>query len=169
MAHVRGSLTKALASLERDLLIELGIGLDRTAERTISKFQAVVRKWKHKPKFLKKRGKSTTGLRQLIELGGSDEDIRVFIYVDKGTPPHKIEPKEGGVLAFNVGYSAKTSPVANSNAGTGVATGEKVVTQKQVKHPGTEAREFSGFFALEAQEDLGNEVIRAVARVNGKR
>jgi hypothetical protein len=169
MAHVRGSLTKALASLERDLLIELGIGLDRTTERTISKFQAVVRKWKHKPKFLKKRGVSKHGLKQLITLGGDEGNINIFIYVDKGTKPHKIEPKPGGVLAFNVGYSAKTSPVANSNAGTGVATGAKVVTRKPIKHPGTEAREFSGFFALEAQEDLDNEVVLAIQRTNGKR
>lgn len=169
MAHVRGSLTKALASLERDLLVELGIGLDRTTERTISKFQAVVRKWRHKPKFLKKRGKSTTGLRQLIELGGSDEDVRIFIFVDKGTKPHKIEPKPGGVLAFNVGYSAKTSPVANSNAGTGVATGASVVTKKPIEHPGTEAREFSGFFNLQAQDDLDNEVVLAIQRTNRKR
>lgn len=169
MAHVLGSVKKSIASLNRAVLLETGLGLDNTTERTINKFQAAVRTWKHKPTFLKKRAASKTGLRQLIELGGSAENIKIFIYVDRGTKPHIIAPKNSTVLVFNVGYSAKTSPVANSNAGSGVATGGKVVTPNPVQHPGTEARAFSGFFALEAQEQLDHEIVLAIQRVNRKR
>jgi hypothetical protein len=168
MARMLGSVQAVLRVRDRAVRAELGIALDNTTESTRRKLQNVVLRWKHKPKFIKKRAANPNGLRQLIELSGADEDIRVFIFVDGGTKPHTIRPKNGTVLAYQVGYNAKTAPVARTNVGTGVATGAKVITPKPVEHPGTEPRNFSAYYALEAQEQLDNETKLAIARANRK-
>ena len=69
---------------------------------------------------------------------------KVFIYVDMGTKPHDIAPPPGGVLAFGgPGFKAKTRPrIIGSGAGS--RGSGKIFTKKVIKHPGTEAREFTG-------------------------
>jgi hypothetical protein len=169
MAKMLGSVQAVLRARDRRVLVELGVALDNTTESTRRKLQNVVLRWEHKAKFAKKRAANPNGLRQLIELSGADEDIRVFIWVDRGTEPHTIAPKNGTVLVYQVGYNAKTASVARTNVGTGVSTGETVITPKPIEHPGTEPRDFSGYYALEAQEQLNNETVLAIARANNKR
>lgn len=72
-----------------------------------------------------------------------DADIfvsdRIVSMVNLGTRPHVIRARDGGVLAFQTGYSPKTTPgVIPSRPGG--ATGGETIFAKQVNHPGFEAR-----------------------------
>ena len=109
----------------------------RRVEKLILKdFQATTKTWDHKPEFASKISlpQGTPG----VEVSTDD---KIYGYVTKGTPPHIILPKNPrGVLVFQAGYKAKTTPRV-IGSGAGGAFGETVVAHA-VQHPGTEAREF---------------------------
>lgn len=172
MASYHGSITGALQELEKRLRYELEVALDEVTEQTRVKFQHVVARWKNQPRFIKRPAPSPDrkSIKRQVIAQGDEHTLKIFGYVDKGTEPHIIAPKKpGGVLVFNVGYSAKTSPIANANVGTGMATGEKIVTRKPVQHPGSEGREFSGYFALEAQDALPGAIANALRRASARK
>lgn len=172
MASYRGSVEGALVDLEKKVRYELETAVDEVAERTRVKFQHVVARWKNQPRFIKRPAPSPDrqSIKRQVVAQGDEHTLKIFGYVDKGTEPHIIAPKKpGGVLVFNIGYSARTSPIANANVGTGQANGEKIFTQKPVQHPGSEGREFSGYFALEAQDALPGAIVNALRRVSARR
>jgi hypothetical protein len=109
-----------------------------------------VREWKHRVEFGETVDISPYRLEVLIKPTG--RNVKIFTFVDKGTKgpypiPKVIEP--GKWLRFQVGYSARTMPIAKYNVGTGTHFGAWV-TKKQVQHPGIKKREF----LLTYMEDL---------------
>lgn len=85
--------------------------------------------------------RNVSGSRNLIVRIETDSDI--FGYVNFGTRPHTIEPKDpDGWLRFRRGYDAKTTPGILQSFPGGKSGG--FVYRKSVKHPGTEARNFTG-------------------------
>lgn len=169
MASYSGSIEGALVTLQKQIRIALESAVDEVAERNRSQLQHAVSRWKHQPRFIKRPAPSPDrqSIKRQVLAQGDEYTLKIWGYVDKGTDPHLIAPKDpGGVLVFNVGYSAKTAPIANANVGTGQATGEKIVTRKPIHHPGTEGREFSGYFALEAQDALPGAILNALRRVS---
>ena len=97
-------------------------------------FDVTTQTWKESPEFI-------------IEPRGNDTAVyttnKIYFFVDEGTDPHDIAPKNGKYLVFDGGgYKAKTRPrvIGSRQGGAG---GGKVFTRKVVHHPGTEAREFS--------------------------
>lgn len=172
MASYRGSVEGALIALQQQTRMALESALDEVAEVNRKQFEKAVARWKNQPRFIKRPAPSPDrmSIKRQVLAQGDEHTLKVFGYVDKGTEPHMIAPKKpGGVLVFNVGYSAKTSPIANANIGTGTATGEKIFTRKPVHHPGSEGREFSGYFALEAQDALQGAIVNALRRVSSRR
>lgn len=82
-------------------------------------------------------------------------DSEIWHFVDGGTAPHVISPGPRGFLAFQGGYSAKTTP-GNIVSGSGGPSGDWVFTRKPVQHPGTTARKFGKKIA----ETVGDEKLQ---------
>lgn len=115
----------------------------KDAERhAIGLFERTVASWEHKPAF--RAGGN------LFDRWIGTQDV-VYDYVAHGTRPHVIRPRDpGGKLAFQTGYTAKTSPnVIGSRPGG--ASGNTVYAN-EVMHPGTEARNFDTIIAANVQD-----------------
>lgn len=171
MARYLGRMARRWERLDVQIREGFQLAVIETSEEARKEFEEATLKWKNKPKWIKRppkiRDRSVISY-QVVAIG-SDKVIKVFGYVDKGTQPHIITPKKpGGMLVFNVGYSAKTLPVANANVGTGMSTGALVRTQL-VHHPGTEPREFSGYFALQAEETLIRKIGEVIKKLSLRR
>lgn len=128
-------------ALRLELLNEM-----RAVGRDIAKdFAKTVETWEgEKPKFEMLISLVQPGPTVVVEPTGSEEAVKKYAYVTKGTKKHRIKAKKGKSLAFAWAgpgsYKAKTKPrVIGSTPGG--ATGEAVFP-KAVMHPGTEAREF---------------------------
>lgn len=95
-------------------------------------FDTTTQTWRTRPEFTIDRepGKRTVST-----------DDEIYGYVNDGTRPHIIAPKNGKVLAFGVPSSPKTAVrVIGSSKGSRGST--IVRTPKPVQHPGSDAREF---------------------------
>lgn len=129
-------LNKGIANKYQDLAKKMPEVKDRVlrevAEEAKDDFERTVATWKDKPEFeIEERPRSFAVV----------TDDEKYNWVDKGTRPHIIRPKNGNYLAFQGGYQAKTTPrVIGSRPGG--SSGPTVYSQ-EVHHPGTEAREFS--------------------------
>lgn len=62
-------------------------------------------------------------------------DNDVLVYIEEGTKPHIIRPKNKKALAFEAGNNYKTK------SGKQVVAGDTVIV-KEVKHPGTDPKPF---------------------------
>lgn len=113
------------------------------AERVLSKtgkdfregFEQSVDGWEHQVKFDTQT--QINGRQARVIVGTNDE---IYGYVNHGTKPHDIRPKNKGRLNFRTGYRAKTRR-GSLRSGPGGASGGWV-SAKKVKHPGTEPRNF---------------------------
>jgi hypothetical protein len=120
-------------------------------------FEVTQQTWEHKAQF---------------KTEGNQHSRRVFTtnaiygYVDKGTPAHDIRPRNGKVLVFGVGGRAKTRPgVIGSSKGS--KGGQQIITPKAVRHPGTEARDFSGTIQAKWQKQFPLIVQNAISKAVG--
>lgn len=82
---------------------------------------------------------------QISLAGGPQVEVfttnKIWDYVDRGTPPHVIRPKNAKALRFQSGYAAKTTPgVIGSSAGGPFGP---VVFSKGVNHPGNQPGGFT--------------------------
>lgn len=164
MAKITGRVLTQVQAFDNRLQTELKHGADNVAQATSQRYQAAVRSWRNKPLFTRTAEDRPQRIRRIISLAGAPKPRQIFRWVDKGTKAHVIAPKRSPVLVFNLGYSARTQPVARANVGTGIATGRKVITAKPVNHPGTKARKFSQTYTTEAGQQLEIEVRAAIAR-----
>jgi hypothetical protein len=128
--------------------------------------EEVTSDWDHKPTF--KIGMSISPYLLAVQVNVTGENAKIWIYVDQGTRPHSIRPKNpGGVLAFQTGYNPRTTPVAQAHVGDGRASGDWVHA-KAVQHPGNDARDFSGtlrrFWKQEFTRQIENAFARALRR-----
>lgn len=103
-----------------------------------------VRQWRHRVDFKEDLTIDPDRIEALVKPSGLKRNLKIFGYVDKGTKgPYPI-PKvvvPGKYLRFQVGYSARTMPIAQYNVGTGQHFG-RWVSKLQVMHPGIKARKF---------------------------
>jgi len=123
--------------------------LDKLAKEVIKpKFEDVVSDWKTEVTF---RLHKKLGYRELRVEVKPHKNKAIFGYVDQGTKgPYDIKPKRQGrkkskqkpYLAFRLGYSPRTAPIAKAHVGSGKASGEFRLAEKVV-HPGIKARKFS--------------------------
>lgn len=108
-------------------------------------FNVTARTWEHKPEF------KITNPAKYMKIVSTDDAI--YGYVNFGTKPHIIVPRNGKVLTWiGANYRPKTRPrVIGSNKGGNDNT---VVYTKMVQHPGTEARHFDETIAEKWQKEL---------------
>jgi len=114
-------------------------GLASSGKQLLAAHEQIVSTWKPPAKFVIRT--EVSRLQWTLWCYTLDNRYR---WTDKGTKPHTIRAKNGGLLVFKTGYKAKTkrgslSPVM----GGGTASGN-FVSKQVVNHPGTEARDFTG-------------------------
>lgn len=119
-------------------------GLDQTAQETRAVLQNLVDQWDHDVEFDVKAPKENE--RDIA----TEDDI--YRFVDEGTKPHIIAPKNARMLRFTVGGSPRTAP--NSLTVGPASRGGRPVFARKVRHPGSKARRFSRNVAKKAQKWL---------------
>lgn len=126
--------------------------------------------WSNKPRFSAKIKVTPSLITGEIEVGGSAR--KKFMWIELGTGkygPKKAayripkNPVPGRLLRFQLGYSAKTAPIARGNVGSGKATGAWI-SKATVIHPGIKARKFFEHNAQELQPSFEERVRLAIIR-----
>ena len=110
-----------------------GVNLE-TVKGIRTDLQKTTRTWKHKVLFTIQIDKSGGGEVSVYT------DNEIYSYVNYGTKPHIIRPRNAKRLAFYTPFKAKTR-VRFLGSGNGMKGNNLVLTQ-EVHHPGTEAREW---------------------------
>lgn len=111
----------------------IGKTLDDVAKRAKKEYQKTTETWDGHPDFV------TTKDGDFTRIVGTESEV--YGYVDHGTRPHPIRARAAPNLAFQVGFTPKTSPNVVGSAGGG--SYGNFVYAKEVQHPGTEPRNFS--------------------------
>lgn len=87
-------------------------------------------------------------------------DSRIYGYVNDGTEPHIIRPKNSRLLRFLTPYRAKTE-VRVIGSGRG-GRGNTTVYARMVRHPGFPGREFDDVIAKKWKNELPRIMQRAI-------
>ena len=133
MSTVRVIVPKGKVFDAKKLVRGLANGMDALAEGILVDFEVTTQTWEHQPEF------AITKLNAVDRVIGTTD--RIYGFVNDGTPPHLIYPKNGRALTFMGPYRAKTRP-AQIRSYKG-ATGNTITyTRAPVQHPGTDARSF---------------------------
>lgn len=132
--------------------------LDGAAKAAQVDFNVTAQTWQHKPAFTID---SPSDFSRVI---GTDDEV--YGYVNSGTRPHVIKPRNGKVLAFGSSFSPKTAPrVIGSGGGS---KGGGTVFSRGVNHPGTDAREFDQAKAEKWTDLLPQTIQRAIDSALGE-
>jgi len=144
---------------------KLGTVLDDTVKpHFIAKFDDVVSDWSGKPDFKARKFITLDYIKVNVFPAGANK--QKWIWVSRGTKGPYLIPKAGpGLLAFTMGYSARTKPVGQHHVGSGTATGDSVVMFGQVEHPGIEARLFEETIAKEQKQWYAKTMENAFRRI----
>lgn len=148
MGKYTNAVFKAVAGKDKQIRDVVRKSAQAAADILVLQFNEAVKDWDDKPKFVVIPAPRMFGVGFRVETRGSKDAKLHWLWTDKGTKPHKIRAKNAPSLAFQVGYQAKTAPIAQFGVGNGKASGEWVRTM-EVNHPGTAAREFSKTFVDE--------------------
>lgn len=134
-------------------------GLDSAAKGVLSDLKVVTKTWEHKPPFVIIK---PSRFERVI---GTDD--RIFLFVDGGTDPHIIRPRNARVLTWiGANYRAKTVPrQVRSRKGGNDNT---IVYARAVQHPGNEPRAFTEVIADEWQDRLPRIIQREIDGALGK-
>jgi len=135
---------KAFSKASIDALKGVGVNFKQD-------FDATSKTWKHQPVFGTTFAQTATSAS--VTVATKDE---IYRYVNDGTKAHIIRPKGGGVLSFQGGFTAKTSPGV-IGSGAGGSSGAMVHT-RVVHHPGTKARKFDEAILRKWQGKLAKEL-----------
>lgn len=127
------TIKKDVINIKQLLGVIAGVNLE-TAKSVRTDLQKTTRTWKTKVLFTIEIGKDGTGSATVYT------NNEIYAYVNYGTKPHIIRPRNGRFLTFYTPFKAKTR-VRFLGSGNG-SKGNNFVLTKEVHHPGTEAREW---------------------------
>ena len=123
----------------------------QVVEAARADFHVTTQTWTHQPQF-------TTNA---DERGGTVETTdQIYGYVSGGTQPHIIRPRRKRVLRFRIGGQAKTIP--NEIMSQRGARGRQIVFARQVRHPGTQARNFDKVIKQKWDREYPAQLQRAI-------
>lgn len=142
-------------------LAAVGDGIEDTANAMIKDFERTTATWERQPVFQIMGKASRVGSRVVSVTVGTDDEI--YGYVSNGTKPHLIRPKNGTILRFQTGYTAKTAP-GRFLSTAGGASGAFAFA-KEVHHPGSKPRRFNELIARKYQAN-GALAKNVQARIN---
>lgn len=127
--------------------------LEETARAIKVDYETTTLTWRRRPEF-----SIRVGGRYIRDIVTNDE---VYYYVNYGTRPHDIRPKNAPRLAFQANYAAKTTPrvIASQQGGSS----GPVVFSLGVVHPGTEERRFDRAIGAKWEREWPVQLQRAIA------
>lgn len=141
---------------------EVNEAVSELGEEMKGDFEDVVNDWQTQVTFRKTIRVESGGVSVTV---GPAQNARIWHFVDKGTRPHIIRPKRAGYpLRFRTGYSARTAP-GHAHVGSGTASGPWR-SAHEVRHPGTEAREFTTTIYEKYQTELSRVIKQAIKDAN---
>lgn len=145
---------KSIVGDPRKLARAVANALDGAMIGAQADFQVTTQTWEHQPTFTLSKPNEDTRI--------VSTDDAIYGYVNFGTKPHIIVPRNGKVLTWIGGnFKAKTRPrVIGSNKGSN--KGNTIVYTKLVQHPGNEAREFDETIAKKWCRELPKTMQRAI-------
>jgi len=156
---------KSLAFNDASLNADMTKAIKEFEKIALAEHEKVTETWEHKPKFRARRSDWTGSERLVAVHVWTDDDI--WRYVDEGTKPHVIRPKNpDGLLVFPSSFKPKTQPRSLSS-GAG-ASGGPMVFAKEVHHPGTKPRNFTAMLQRKL-ENIFSVMINAVFKAHGPR
>lgn len=179
---IRGKGRKALLSdIDGIARKEIKAGMDRIRPVLVKSHEIVVKDWEHQPEFKTRLVFKPTEISLFVFPAG--EHKMIWIYVDQGTKPHKIEAKKAPRLAFmmTVGpdgkfmrgqYVPKTmARPARTVVGGGYPRPPTALARPLVvDHPGSEGRGFTKQIASDIEPAFKREIDaafkRAARRIN---
>lgn len=162
-----GKAADSMRAIDLKVRLAAYTAIQNASDDTQSNARDVVRQWRNKVDF----DDDITVTRERIEalIRPKGRGVKIFKYVDMGTKGPYLIPKvivPGRMLRFQVGYSARTMPIAKYNVGSGQHFGAWV-SKAQVVHPGIKARKFLETFVDEMvpalQVRVQTEINRSVA------
>ena len=129
--------------------------------RVIKKeFDKTTATWKGaKPTFEIAVGLTGTDAIVIIGPAGSTEGSQKWVWLNDGTRPHVIKAKNAPNLVFRTGFTAKTKVrTFSSSAGSSSPPWRST---KQVNHPGTEARDWTGEIVKRRRKKFTKRILKA--------
>lgn len=153
MASIKVFVPKSLVADPQKLARAVANALDGAAKGALEDFKVTTQTWQHQPDFAIDQPSEDQ------RVVGTDDEI--YGYVNFGTKPHIIVPRNGKVLTWlGANYRPKSRPrQIRSNKGGNDNT---IVYTKLVQHPGTEARKFDEAIAEKWQKQLPVVMQRAI-------
>lgn len=155
---VKPIVPKDLGLDEKSINKAIENALTQSALAIQNDFRVTVQTWKTKPVFKIER----------IPYGRVvfTENL-IYLFMDAGTKEHPIAAKNAPYLVFRSrgsGYSTKTRPNQIASFPGGAANGH-LNKRKEVRHPGTEARNFSETIGKKWESEWPKQMDRALAAV----
>lgn len=151
-SNLRQKLLRADSTLRKELR-----GIAQETSKVLKRdHEKVVAAWKHKPKFgsvFKVRADVISA--NVYAFG---VNAKIWFWVNDGTKAHIIRPKNKGLLKFQTGYKPRTA--RGGFGGPGKADGNWVFA-KEVRHPGTKARNFTKLIVRRAAPRFRSRVEKA--------
>jgi hypothetical protein len=166
----------ALADMDSIARKEIKAAMDgRIKPALVKSLEKVVEDWEHQPGFQGRLAMKQDKIAVYVWPTGDDKMI--FIYVDKGTKPHRMPAVDGKLMVFQLGgtYVPKTmaKPARTVVGGGKVVGGVKTFTTKRKAyvHPGSEGRGFTEQIAKDIAPFFKREIDaafkRAARQING--
>ncbi len=126
-------------------------------------FENIVRPWSApKPSFKVESEMNPVFIEIRVVVGGPDKGVEKWNYVNAGTRPHTIKPRGAGVLAFPSAYHAGSKP--GSKFTSKASSGGETVFTKEVHHPGTQGRDFTGQIEKDHEKPLAEWMKAAMSK-----
>lgn len=137
---------------------------------TVPALRALFRKtvfgWKEKPDFGWSQTKSQDEIGITMYPRGPGADI--WAMLNQGIPPHQIYPrKQGGMLRFQPGYRASTTP--GSIMSKRAYRSGKPISVPHVNHPGVQARSFTQAIVFEYAMNFTKDMQKAINQAAKKK
>lgn len=153
MGKSRVILPKKFSTDPRKMAQAITNTLNATALGIKADFEVTAQTWSDKPAFA--IISPTTYTRAI----GTEHAI--YTMLNKGTRPHIIRPKAGGVLVFRTPFQSKTLP-RQIASGPGRKGAAQVFTRGPINHPGTAARQWDTTIAEKWQKQFPTVMQRAI-------
>lgn len=140
--RIQSHLRQTLVARDTAIRNELAQVTRATGKLAVTQHKLAVNDWnpEHRPDFVSKETITPDLLR--FEVSPRGRNKRIWLWVDKGTEPHKIRAKPGEHLLFQTFNTPKTQVGAKAHVGDGRSFGPFAQVE-EVDHPGTAARGFS--------------------------
>lgn len=140
---------------------------EQVAPAMIKSHERIVVNWSNRVTFSSEKSIRANKINLFVFPTGPNKQI--WIYVDQGTRPHRIEPRQKPLLIFPWGgpdsYLPKTLPrPARTVVGGGTVRNPHIVRSLGVDHPGSEARGFSKQIAEDIKPEFRREIENAFRR-----